>query len=248
MEIMFPFRSKEEKDLILSNYEQSSTAKDMQEYKCTEDIEEEEEVEKVSGWGEGEEVKLEEYFDIFKDNMATWVGKLAMILNKDEKEIEERLRQKGLLEAGDNSEKRTKEDESVRILKMSKLAIKRFIIENLEKNVPHQKIIDDLSHLEKTLDISIPQESNSVSKPTSTSSPYKKHASNSFRKLSISPISKSRIYSSTEATRLMESLGMAEELGEYFIPPGAMERMGKVRKWLSKGRKKVEQMVLKEQQ
>ena len=100
LEIIFPFSDKISKDAILSNYEafvdddqpiersqsnhDSDTEKELE-------IEEFEKNLDANKWTDDDDLKLLEYYEIFKDNPKTWYNKLSTILNRPEEAIEQRL-------------------------------------------------------------------------------------------------------------------------------------------------------------
>jgi hypothetical protein len=167
LEIIFPFPNRETKEQILTNYEYRTYVQDDESDGEHQDMEEENELEiddfkkrfENNGWTVDDDKKLLEYYDIFKDDMTTCVSKLSKIMNKYEEAIEERLKQKGLqYKQGNNKQKKTdpdtafKENKPVDKLRLCKDSIRNFIKVNLLKEVPHQKIIDYLSHIQIVVD------------------------------------------------------------------------------------------------
>jgi len=47
--------------------------------------------------------------------------------------------------------------------------------------------------------------------------------------------------------QLMTSLGFVEEIGEYMLDVGIQTKMKKIKKWISKGTKKVKELQANEQ-
>ena len=164
LEIIFPFSDKAAKDAILSNYEAFVDYNEPEfnpQSKHDNDSESEKELEleefgkklEADKWTDDEDMKLLEYYDIFKDNPEDCFRKLSTILNRPEEAIEQRLISKEIISSG----KRKKAEEKITSLDSiqkekysdSKEKILSFIRKSIGKKIPHSLIIERLTILKK---------------------------------------------------------------------------------------------------
>lgn len=100
LEIIFPFTDKISKDAILCNYEAYvDNDEPIERAQSRSDSESEKELEieefernlNSNKWTDDDDLKLLEYYEIFKDDPKSCYNKLSTILNRPEEAIEQRL-------------------------------------------------------------------------------------------------------------------------------------------------------------
>mmetsp|Transcript_15464 Transcript_15464/g.13502 ORF Transcript_15464/g.13502 Transcript_15464/m.13502 type:complete len:268 (+) Transcript_15464:61-864(+) len=241
---MFPFQDRATREEILTNYEFTSGYDNRQDFKqdFNSDLDDEEEAKiddireviEKSGWQKDEEVKLLEYYQIFKDS-DDLVIKIAKMLNKEPEAVAELLKEKKLIGQKPKVEKEeVKKPETQSKSKEDKVITQNFVKELVTKKYSHEEIIIYMEHFKTVLSKYLAFENDS-----------EKDTNEMFYQIPLSEDDKNNIYSNLTVQDFIRKLGFIEELGEYAIEIGISKKIINVLKWIEKGMEKIEKIKTK---